>query len=85
MHDLIGQYIEIPFYFLPLLGFTIGLLSGLLGVGCGWLMTPTLNIIGLPMITAVGTKRFFRRQFAQRTVLPFQTFHANAAKLVSRR
>jgi uncharacterized protein len=37
------------------LGFCVGLLSGMLGVGGGWLITPALNILGLPIAYAVGT------------------------------
>jgi uncharacterized membrane protein YfcA len=40
---------------LILLGFSVGLLSGLLGVGGGWLITPGLNILGIPMAYCVGT------------------------------
>ena len=29
------------------LGFAVGLLSGLLGIGGGWLITPSLNAFGL--------------------------------------
>ena len=37
------------------LGFTVGLLSGLLGIGGGWLITPSLNAFGLPITSAVAT------------------------------
>ena len=46
---------EISFYLLLSLGFVVGLLSGLLGVGGGWLITPALNAFGLPMTSAVAT------------------------------
>ena len=37
------------------LGFAVGLLSGLLGIGGGWLITPSLNAFGLPMTNSVAT------------------------------
>ena len=37
------------------LGFAVGLLSGLLGIGGGWLITPSLNAFGLPITNAVAT------------------------------
>jgi uncharacterized membrane protein YfcA len=40
---------------LLLLGFLLGTLTGFFGVGGGWLLTPALNILGLPMISAIGT------------------------------
>ena len=40
---------------LLLLGFCIGITSGFYGVGGGWLSTPILNILGLPMPYAIGT------------------------------
>lgn len=45
--------------FLILLGFNIGILSGFFGVGGCFILTPLLNIIGLPMVSAVGTGLFF--------------------------
>lgn len=42
-----------------LLGFNIGILSGFFGVGGCFILTPLLNIIGLPMAEAVGTGLFF--------------------------
>ena len=35
--------------------FNIGVLSGFFGVGGSFIITPLLNILGLPMINAVGT------------------------------
>ena len=46
---------EIPIYLLLSLGFVVGLLSGLLGVGGGWIITPGLNAFGLPITSAVAT------------------------------
>ena len=40
---------------LLLLGFVVGIASGLLGLGGGWLITPVLNIMGFPVPIAVGT------------------------------
>ena len=37
------------------LGMIAGTLSGLLGVGGGWLVVPTLNLLGMDMTVAVGT------------------------------
>lgn len=37
------------------IGFNIGVLSGFFGVGGSFIITPLLNILGLPMINAVGT------------------------------
>ena len=45
--------------FLILLGFNIGILSGFFGVGGCFILTPLLNILGLPMANAVGTGLFF--------------------------
>ena len=43
---------------LLLLGFILGVITGFFGVGGGWLLTPALNILGLPMIYAIGTGFF---------------------------
>ncbi len=37
------------------LGTMVGVLGGFFGVGGGWIITPTLNILGMPMPHAVGT------------------------------
>ena len=42
-----------------LLGFNVGILSGFFGVGGAFILTPLLNILGLPMASAVGTGLFF--------------------------
>ena len=44
---------------LILLGFNTGILSGFFGVGGCFILTPLLNILGLPMASAVGTGLFF--------------------------
>ena len=36
-------------------GLVIGTLAGFFGVGGGFLLTPTLNVLGFPMVTAIGT------------------------------
>lgn len=40
---------------LPALGFAVGMLTGAFGVGGAFLITPALNIIGLDMVSAIGT------------------------------
>jgi hypothetical protein len=48
---------DVPFS-LPVLvglGFVVGVLATFFGVGGGWIVTPALNALGLPMPFAVGT------------------------------
>jgi uncharacterized protein len=40
---------------LVLLGFVVGTLGGFFGVGGTWIVTPGLNLLGLPITYAVGT------------------------------
>ena len=47
--------LQVSFFFLVALGFLVGLLSGLLGVGGGILLTPALHVLGLSMPIAVAT------------------------------
>ena len=47
--------VEISVLLLLALGFAAGMLGGFFGVGGAWLITPTLNIFGLPMASAIGT------------------------------
>jgi uncharacterized protein len=47
--------IEINLFLLILLSFSIGIISGFTGVGGGFLMTPSLIILGFPVQFAVGT------------------------------
>ncbi len=47
--------VEVWWLVLIAIGFCVGFLSGLLGVGGGWLITPALNIINIPMTFAIGT------------------------------
>jgi len=37
------------------IGFNIGVLSGFFRVGGSFIITPLLNILGLPMISSIGT------------------------------
>ncbi|MCL6447741.1 MAG: sulfite exporter TauE/SafE family protein [Armatimonadetes bacterium] len=47
--------VEMAWWPLLLIGFTVGVVGGFFGIGGAWLVTPTLNIFGFPMIYAVGT------------------------------
>ena len=40
---------------LLLLGFSVGIVSSFLGIGGAWLVTPSLNILGMPMTYAIGS------------------------------
>ncbi len=42
-------------FLLLLLGFCVSTMSGFFGIGGGWLITPALNILGMPMPYAIGT------------------------------
>lgn len=42
-------------YLLILLGFFVGVIGGFFGVGGTWIVTPGLNLLGLPIAFAVGT------------------------------
>lgn len=46
---------EISILLLALLGLALGVVSGFVGVGGGFLMTPALIILGFPAHLAVGT------------------------------
>jgi uncharacterized membrane protein YfcA len=48
--------VSVDVFLLLLLGGGVGFLSGLFGVGGGFLMTPLLIFIGIPAIVAVGTQ-----------------------------
>ena len=47
-------YVSLPFLFI--LSLFVGILSGLFGVGGGFLMTPLLIFLGIPPAVAVGTE-----------------------------
>lgn len=47
--------LEINTFLLVFVGLAVGILSGFVGVGGGYLMTPALIILGLPANLAVGT------------------------------
>ena len=47
--------VEINVFLLVLFGLAVGVLSGFIGVGGGYLMTPGLIILGFPANFAVGT------------------------------
>lgn len=47
--------IDMAWWPLLLIGFTVGVIGGYFGIGGAWLVTPGLNIFGFPMIYAVGT------------------------------
>ena len=40
---------------LSLLGFSVGVFSGCFGIGGAWILTPSLNILGVPLPVAIGT------------------------------
>ena len=48
--------IEINLLIILFFGFLVGFMSGLFGVGGGFLMTPLLIFMGIPPATAVGTE-----------------------------
>lgn len=43
------------YIFLIFIGFNIGILSGFFGIGGCFILTPLLNILGLPITNAIGT------------------------------
>jgi len=49
------EYITSIAWLLVLLGFIVGTLSGFFGVGGAFIMTPALNILGFPIVYAIGT------------------------------
>lgn len=47
--------VEINGFALILLGFTVGVIGGFFGIGGAFMVTPALNVFGLPMAYAIGT------------------------------
>jgi len=47
--------VQLPWPVVPILGFMVGVLGGFWGIGGGWIMTPGLYVLGVPMNFAVGT------------------------------
>jgi hypothetical protein len=47
--------VDVSIEMILLLGFASGVMAGFLGVGGGWIITPTLSILGLPIHFAVGS------------------------------
>jgi uncharacterized membrane protein YfcA len=47
--------VDMMWWPLLLIGFTVGVVGGYFGLGGAWLVTPALNIFGFPMIYAVAT------------------------------
>lgn len=46
---------DVSLWLLATLGFIVGTLSGFFGVGGAFILTPALNILGYPMVHAIGT------------------------------
>lgn len=47
--------VSLPWPALVAIGLLVGILQGFFGVGGGWLTTPALNILGFPILSAIGT------------------------------
>ncbi|MFZ5634799.1 MAG: sulfite exporter TauE/SafE family protein [Bacillota bacterium] len=47
--------VDMAWWPLLLIGFTVGVVGGYFGLGGAWLVTPALNIFGFPMVYAVAT------------------------------
>ena len=48
--------ININIFLIVFIGMLVGALSGLFGVGGGFLMTPLLIFLGIPPVVAVGSE-----------------------------
>jgi len=47
--------VYIPIWYLVMIGFAVGVCGGFWGMGGGWMVTPALYALGVPMNIAVGT------------------------------
>ncbi len=47
--------VDMAWWPLLVIGFTVGVVGGYFGLGGAWLVTPALNLFGFPMVYAVGT------------------------------
>jgi len=47
--------VYIPVWYLVMIGFAVGVCGGFWGMGGGWMVTPALYALGVPMNIAVGT------------------------------
>ncbi len=47
--------VDMAWWPLLLIGFSVGVIGGYFGLGGAWLVTPALNLFGFPMVYAVGT------------------------------
>lgn len=48
--------VEVHAAVLVAIGFGVGVLAAFFGMGGGWIVTPTLNILGFPVAHAIGTE-----------------------------
>jgi len=62
LHNISWLYMHMPIaginMFWPgllVIGFSVGTIGGFFGMGGAWMVTPGLNILGLPMAFAIGT------------------------------
>ncbi len=55
MMDFLSSGVSIDPWVLILLGFSVGVCGSFFGIGGAFLVTPALNILGLPMTYAIGT------------------------------
>jgi len=54
MFDFAIAGVEAPFFLLVLVGFTVGIVGGFIGVGGGYMVTPALIVFGFPGYMASG-------------------------------
>ncbi|MDO8682204.1 MAG: sulfite exporter TauE/SafE family protein [Armatimonadota bacterium] len=53
--DFVSDNPLIAAFVLSLIGFSVGVCGGFFGVGGAFIVTPALNVLGFPMIYAIGT------------------------------